>query len=115
MLDQETDNTEASNQIDISVASSSKQEAKTKKPNQGLKRYIQIELEEINEGEVQEELEEIARHSDPLNLTLTQGSRKSRTKLEKTKTTNRRRKKQKSKFKLLNRKVTGSNTNLTRI
>ena len=68
MLDQETDNTETSNQIDISVASSSKQEDKTKKPNQGLKRSIQIEQEEINEGETQEELDEIAGQSDPLNL-----------------------------------------------
>ena len=68
MLDQETDNTETSNQIDISVASSSKQEDKTKKPNQGLKRSIQIEQEEINEGETQEELEEITGQSDPLNL-----------------------------------------------
>ena len=42
MLDQETDNTETSNQIDISVASSSEQEDKTKKPYQGLKRSIQI-------------------------------------------------------------------------
>ena len=68
MLDQETDNTETSNQIDISVASSSKQEDKTKKPNQGLKGSIQIEQEEINEGETQEELEENAGQSDPLNL-----------------------------------------------
>ena len=68
MLDQETDNIEISNQIDISVASSSKQEDKTKKPNQGLKRSIQIEQEEINEGETQEELEEIDGQSDPLNL-----------------------------------------------
>ena len=68
MLDQETDNIEISNQIDISVASSSKQEDKTKKPNQGLKRSIQIEQEEINEGETQEELEEITGQSDPLNL-----------------------------------------------
>ena len=67
MLDQETDNTETSNQIDISVASTSKQD-KTKKPNQGLKRSIQLEQEEINEGETQEELEEIAGQSDPLNL-----------------------------------------------
>ena len=68
MLDQETDNIEISNQIDISVASSSKQEDKTKKPNQGLKRSIQIEQEEIKEGETQEELEEITGLSDPLNL-----------------------------------------------
>ena len=67
MLDQETDNTETSNQIDISVASTSKQD-KTKKPNQGLKRSIQLEQEEINEGETQEELEEITGQSDPLNL-----------------------------------------------
>ena len=31
MLDRETDNTEASNQIDISIASSSKQDDKVKK------------------------------------------------------------------------------------
>ena len=68
MLDQETDNTETSNQIDISVASSSKQEDKTKKPNQGLKGSIQIKQEEINEGETQGELEENAGQSDPLNL-----------------------------------------------
>ena len=68
MLDQETDNTETSNQIDISVASSSKQEGKAKKPNQGLKRSIQIEQEEINEAETQEELEEITGQSDPLNV-----------------------------------------------
>ena len=118
ILDQETDNTETSNQIDISVASSSKQEDKTKKPNQGLKRSIQIEQEEINEGKTQEELGEIAGQSDPLNLvlvTLTQGSRKYRTKLEKTRTTNQRGKNEKSKLKLLNKKVTGCNTNLTQI
>ena len=51
MLDQETANSETSNQIDISVASTSKQEDKTKKPNQGLKISIQLEQEEINEGQ----------------------------------------------------------------
>ena len=59
MLDQETDNTETSNRIDISAASSSKQENKAKKPNQGLKRSLQIEQEEINDAEIQEELEDI--------------------------------------------------------
>ena len=68
MLDQETDKTETSNQIDISVASSSKQEDKAKKPNQGLKRSIHIEQEEINKAETQEELEEITGQSDLLNL-----------------------------------------------
>ena len=68
MLDQATDNTETSNQIDISVASLSKQEGKTKKLTQRLKRSIQIEQEEINEGETQEELEKITGQSDPLNL-----------------------------------------------
>ena len=68
MLDQQTDNTETSNQIDISVASLSKQEDKTKTPNQGLNRSIQIEQEEKNGGETQEELEEIAGQSDPLNF-----------------------------------------------
>ena len=68
MLDQQTDNTETSNQIDISVASLSKQEHKTKIPNQGLNRSIQIEQEEKNGGETQEELEEIAGQSDPLNF-----------------------------------------------
>ena len=52
MLDQETDNTETSNQIDISVAISFKQQDKAKKKtNQGLKRPLQIEQEEINEAE----------------------------------------------------------------
>ena len=68
MLDQETDNTDTSNQINISVASLSKQEEKTKKSNQGLKRSIQIQQEEINEAVRQEEVEEIARQSDSLNL-----------------------------------------------
>ena len=45
MLDQGTDNTETSNQIDIPVASSSKQKDKTKKTNQGLKRFIQTETQ----------------------------------------------------------------------
>ena len=70
LLDQETDNTETSNQIDISVASSSKQEDKAKKPNQVLKRSIQIEQEEINEAEELEELEKITGQSDSLNLVL---------------------------------------------
>ena len=68
MLDQETDNTETSNQIDISVARSSKQEHKTTKPNQGLKRSIQIDQEEINEGKKEKELEKIAGQSDSLSL-----------------------------------------------
>ena len=45
MLDQETDNTETSNQNDISGPSSSKVEDKAKKPNQGMNRSIQIEQE----------------------------------------------------------------------
>ena len=65
MLDQ---GTETSRQIDISVARSSKYQDKTKKPNQGLKRPIQIEREEINEAETHEELEEVVEQSDPLNL-----------------------------------------------
>ena len=68
MLDQETDNTDTSNQINISVASLSKQEEKTKKTNQGLKRSIQIQQEEINEAVRREEVEEITRQSDSLNL-----------------------------------------------
>ena len=68
MLDCETDNTEKSNQIDISVVSSSKQEGKAKKPNQGLKRPSQIEQDEENEAETQQELEEVTRQSDPLNI-----------------------------------------------
>ena len=68
MLDQETEITEASNQIDISVASSSKQEDKAKKPNQGLKRPRQIEQEEENEAETQEEQEEVIGQSNPLNI-----------------------------------------------
>ena len=68
MLDQETDNTDTSNQINISVASLSKQEEKTKKTNQGLKRSIQIQQEEIKEAVRREEVEEITRQSDSLNL-----------------------------------------------
>ena len=40
LLDQKTNNNETSNQIDIFEASSSKQDGKIKKPNQGLKRSI---------------------------------------------------------------------------
>ena len=68
MLDRETNNTETSNQIDISEASSSKQQDKAKKPNQGLKRPLQMEQEEINEVETHEELEEVTGHSEHLNL-----------------------------------------------
>ena len=68
MLNQENDNTKTSNQIDIFVASSPKQEDKSKKPNQRLKRCIHIEQEEINEAKTQEELQEITGQSDPLNL-----------------------------------------------
>ena len=66
MLDQGTDNTETSNQIDISVASSSNQEDKAKKTNQGLNRSSQIEQEEENEAETQEYVEEVTGKSDPL-------------------------------------------------
>ena len=87
MLYQETDNTETSIQIGNSVANSSKQEGKAKKPNQELKRPLQTKQEQISEAKIQEELEEITRQSDPLNLfflvNLTQGSRNSWIKLEK--------------------------------
>ena len=68
MLDRENDNTEASNQIEISVVSSSNQEQKAAKPNQGLKRPSQIENKEENEAETQEESEEVSGQSDPLNI-----------------------------------------------
>ena len=68
MLDQETNNTETSNQIHISVAGSLKQQDKAEKPNKGLKKPLQIEPEEINENETHEELEEVTRQRDPLNL-----------------------------------------------
>ena len=42
MLDQEADNTETSNQVDISVTTSSKEQGKVKKPNQGLKGPLDI-------------------------------------------------------------------------
>lgn len=81
MLYQETDNTETSIQIGNSVPNSSKQGGKAKKPNQELKRPLQIKQEQINETKIQEKLEEITRKSDPLNpffsVNLTQGSRKS--------------------------------------
>ena len=118
MLDQETDNTETSNKIDISVASSSKQEGKTKKPNQGLKRSTQIEQEEINEGETQEELEEITGQSDPLNLVFSYFDsrfQEIQNQIRKNKDNEPAGKNQKFKLKLLNKKVTGCNTNLTRI
>ena len=41
MSGQETDNTETSNQIDISIASTYKQQGKAEKPNQGLKSLIE--------------------------------------------------------------------------
>ena len=56
---------------------------------------------------LEEELEEVTGQSDPLKLflvTLTQGSRKSRIKLEKAKTKNQLRKNEKYKLKLLNKK-----------
>ena len=68
MLDRETDNTEATNQIDISVASSYKQQDKAKKLNQGLKRPRQVEQEEENQAETYEEPEEVTGRSDPLNI-----------------------------------------------
>ena len=67
MLDHETDDTETSSQIDISLVSLSKLENKGKKPNQGLKRTLQIEQEEINEAETQKELEEVMAQSNPIN------------------------------------------------
>ena len=111
MLDQETDITEASNQIDISVATSSKQEDKGKNPNQGLKRPSQIEQEKENEAETQEEPEEVTRQSDPLNivfnyfdskfLEIQSQIRKNKDKVRKN-----------EKLKLLNKKITGCNMNL---
>ena len=115
MLDQETDNNETSNQIDISVASTCKQEDKTKKPNQGLKRSIQLEQEEINEGETQEELEEIAGQSDPLNLVFSYFDsrfQEIQNQIRKNKDKEPAGKNEKSKLKLLNKKITGCNTNL---
>ena len=118
MSDQETDNTETSNQTDISVASSSKQEDKTTKPNQGLKRSIQIEQEEIKEGETQEELEEITGLSDPLNLVFSYFDsrfQKIQNQVRKNKDKEPAGKKRKIQLKLLNKKVIGCNANLTRI
>ena len=68
MLGQETDSTEKSNQINISVASLSKREDKAKNSNQGLKRSTQIEQEEISETKTQKKLVEIIWQSDCLNL-----------------------------------------------
>ena len=110
MLDQGTDNTETSNQIDISVASSSKQNDKTKKTNQGLKRSIQTET--------QQELEEITGHSGPLNLVFIYFDsrfQKNQNQIRKNKAKEPAQKNEKSKLKLLNKKVTGYNTNLTQV
>ena len=68
MSDQEKDITEASNRFDISKTSSSKQEDKAKKPNQGLKRPRQVKQEEENKAKTQEELEEVTGRSNPLNI-----------------------------------------------
>ena len=67
-LDQETDRTKTSNEIDTSIESSSKQNGKAKTPSKEVKRPLQIEREEENEVETQEELEEDNVKSDPLNL-----------------------------------------------
>ena len=110
MLDQGTDNTETSNQIDISVASSSKQKDKTKKTNQGLKRSIQTET--------QQELEEITGQSGPLNLVFIYFDsrfQKNQNQIRKNKAKEPAQKNEKSKLKLLNKKVTGYNTNLTQV
>ena len=110
MLDQGTDNTETSNQIDISVASSSKQNDKTKKTNQGLKRSIQTET--------QQELEEITGQSGPLNLVFIYFDsrfQKNQNQIRKNKAKEPAQKNEKSKLKLLNKKVTGYNTNLTQV
>ena len=110
MLDQGTDNTETSNQIDISVASSSKQKGKTKKTNQGLKRSIQTET--------QQELEEITGQSGPLNLVFIYFDsrfQKNQNQIRKNKAKELAQKNEKSKLKLLNKKVTGYNTNLTQV
>ena len=110
MLDQGTDNTETSNQIDISVASSSKQKDKTKKTNQGLKRSIQTET--------QQELEEITGQSGPLNLVFIYFDsrfQKNQNQIRKNKAKELAQKNEKSKLKLLNKKVTGYNTNLTQV
>ena len=110
MLDQGTDNTETSNQIDISVASSSKQNDKTKKTNQGLKRSIQTET--------QQELEEITGQSGPLNLVFIYFDsrfQKNQNQIRKNKSKEPAQKNEKSKLKLLNKKVTGYNTNLTQV
>ena len=118
MLDQETDNTETSNQIDISVARSSKQEHKTKKPNQGLKRSIQIDQEEINEGKKEKELEEIAGQSDSLSLAFSYFDlrfQEIQNQIRKDKDNEPAGGKRKIQVETFNKKVTGCNTNLTRI
>lgn len=46
MLDQETDRIKASNEIDTSIESSSKQNGKTKTPSKEVKRPLQVKREE---------------------------------------------------------------------
>ena len=92
--------------------------SRLKKPNQGLKRPIQIEQEGIKGTETQEELEESTRQSDPLNFVFTYLDSRFQdiqNQIRKNKDKDQLIKKENSRLKLLNKKVTGCNTNLTQI
>ena len=104
ILDQETDNTETSNQIEISAESFSKQQNK-EKTNQRLKRPLQIELQEISEVKTHGELDQVTGQIDPLNLVSNQ-IRKSNDKETAEKN-------EKFKLKPLIKKVPGYKTSLT--
>ena len=116
MSDQEKDITKASNQNDISIASSSKQEVKAKKPNQGLRRPRQVEQEKENETETQEELEEVTRQSNLLKIFFSYFDSKFQeiqSQIRKIKDKEQVDKKRKFQVETFKKKVTGCNTNIT--
>ena len=81
-----------------------------------MKRSIQIEQEEINETEIQDELEEITGQNDPLNLVFNYFDTRFKEIQNQIRNNNDKEsaeKNEKSKLKLLNKNVTGCNTNLT--
>ena len=81
-----------------------------------MKRSIQIEQEEINETEIQDGLEEITGQNDPLNLVFNYFDTRFKEIQNQIRNNNDKEsaeKNEKSKLKLLNKNVTGCNTNLT--
>ena len=83
-----------------------------------MKRPSQIEQEEENVAETQEELEEVTGQSDPLNIVFNFFDlrfQEIQSQIRKIKDKEPAEKKEKSKLKILNKKTTGCNANLTQI